>query len=400
MEKKLKNAYFHCIGGASGDMILGAVIDAGASVDTIREALESTKVKGVELTCEDSQRCGLSGKLVTVHLDDKAKQPRHWKDFVEAVDGSDLAITVKRRATAVFHRMAEAEARVHKTSIEDVHLHELGTLDTLVDVVGGIVGLDALGVERLYSSPFPSGSGVIKSEHGILPVPGPATVALMAMAGAPIVPAPGNATETGEMVTPTGAAIITTLASFGQPAIKLESIGYGLGMRESSDYPNALGLWIGQDIEVSHTANLTLIETNMDDMTGELLGYVQERLFDLGARDVWFSPIQMKKNRPGTMLSAILNPELEQRAIQLLMRETTTLGVRVRALLRYEAERESTTTQTQFGPVAVKVKRLDGVAVAVSPEYEECKRIALEWKMPLQAVFDIVRRVAESQLLD
>lgn len=381
-------------------MILGAVIDAGAPVDAIREALKSTKIKGVELTCEDSQRGGLSGKLVTVHLDEKARQPRHWKDFVEAVDGSDLAITIKRRANAVFHRMAEAEARVHKTSIEGVHLHELGTLDTLVDVVGGIVGLDALGIERLYSSPFPSGSGLIKSEHGVLPVPGPATVALMAMANAPIVPAPGNAIETGEMVTPTGAAIITTLAVFGQPAIKLENIGYGLGMRESSDYPNALALWIGQDIEVSHTANLTLVETNVDDMTGELLGYVQERLFDLGARDVWFSPIQMKKNRPGTMLSTILNPELEQQAIQLLMRETTTLGVRVRTLLRYEAERESTTTNTQFGPVAVKVKRLDGVAVAVSPEYEECRRIALEWGMPLQAVFDIVRRVAESQFLD
>ncbi len=381
-------------------MILGAVIDAGAPLDAIREALEAAKVKGVELTCQDAQRGGVTGKLVTVELDEKARRPRRWQDFVETVDKSDLATTVKERANAVFHRMAEAEARVHRTSIEGVHLHELGTLDTLVDVVGGIVGLDALGIERLYSSPFPSGSGVIKSEHGVLPVPGPATAALMAMANAPVVPAPGNATETGEMVTPTGAAIITTLAVFGQPAVKLERIGYGLGMRESKDYPNALALWIGQENEVSYASNLTLVETNVDDMTGELLGYVQERLFDLGARDVWFSPIQMKKNRPGTMLCAIVNAELEPQAIQLLMRETTTLGVRVRPITRFEAERETTATDTQFGRVEVKVKRLDGVAVAVSPEYEECRRIALEREMPLQSVLDIVRREAESQLLD
>ena len=381
-------------------MILGAVIDAGAPLEAIQQALESTNVKGVELTCQEAQRGGVTGKLVTVQLDEKARRPRRWQDFVTAVEQSDLATTVKERAIAVFHRLAEAEARVHKSSVERVHLHELGTLDTLVDVVGGIVGLDALGIERLYSSPFPSGSGVIKSEHGVLPVPAPATAALMAMANAPVIPAPGNAIETGEMVTPTGAAIITTLASFGQPAMNLERIGYGLGMRESRDYPNALALWIGQGSGVSFSSNLTLVETNVDDMTGELLGYVQERLFDLGARDVWFSPIQMKKNRPATMLSAIVSAELEPQAVQLLMRETTTLGVRVRPLSRYEAEREETAADTQFGRVAVKVKRLDGVAVAVSPEYEECRRIALERDMPLQAVFDIVRREAEAQLID
>jgi hypothetical protein len=381
-------------------MILGATVDAGAPIEAITSAIESMKVKGVTITCQNAQRAGLNGKLVEVHLDEQAKRPRSIQEFVDTVEASDLSETVKSRATAVFRRLEEAEARVHQTSIEGVHLHELGTLDTLADVVGGIVGLDALGVDRLYSSPFPTGSGIIKSQHGILPVPAPATSALMALAKAPMVPAPGGATQTGEMVTPTGAAIITTLATFRQPAMNLEHIGYGLGSREARDYPNALALWIGEETGVAYSNEMVLIETNVDDMTGELLAYAQELLFDAGARDVWFTPIQMKKNRPATMLSAIVPQDLEAPAIQILMRETTTLGVRVRPLARYEAEREQTTVITPLGEVSVKIKRLDGVAIAASPEYEDCRQIALEKGMPLQEVYRIVKHEAEAQLLD
>ena len=381
-------------------MILGATIDAGAPLEAITSVIETMKVKGVSITCRNAQRAGLNGKLVEVHLDDQAKKPRSIQEFVDTVERSDLSETVKSRAVAVFRRLEEAEARVHQTSIEGVHLHELGTLDTLVDVVGGIVGLDTLGIDRLYSSPFPTGSGIIKSEHGVLPVPAPATAALFALAKAPMIPAPGNATQTGEMVTPTGAAIITTLATFRQPPMNLDRIGYGLGSRESRDYPNALALWIGEESGVAYTTDLILIETNIDDMTGELLGYVQELLFEMGARDVWFTPIQMKKSRPATMLSAIVTQEHEARAIEILMRETTTLGVRVRPLARYEAEREQATAITALGEALVKVKRLDGVAIAVSPEYEDCKRIAQEKGLPLQEVYRIVTRDAEAQLLD
>ncbi|MDP6420077.1 MAG: nickel pincer cofactor biosynthesis protein LarC [SAR202 cluster bacterium] len=396
----MKNAYFHCIGGASGDMILGAVIDAGAPIETIQAALDTMKVRGAELTCKEAQRGGMHGKLVDVELDERAKRPRAWQDFVRTVEESDLSPNVKQRATTVFERLAEAEARVHKTTIEGVHLRELGTLDTLVDVVGGIVGLETLGIERLYSSPFPTGSGVINSEHGVLPVPGPATSALFAMASAPVIPAPGHAVETGEMVTPTGAAIITTLATFRQPAMTLETVGYGLGQRESRDYPNVLALWIGQEHGASYNDDLTLIETNVDDMTGEVLGFVQERLFEAGALDVWFTPIQMKKNRPATMVSVIVSKASEPDAIALLMKETTTLGVRTRPLTRYEADREVAEADTQFGKVAVKVKRLEGMAVAVAPEYEDCRRIAMEQDLPLQTVYRLIAKDAESQLLD
>ena len=381
-------------------MILGATVDAGAPLEVITSAIDSMNVKGVSITCQNAQRGGLNGKLVEVHLDEQAKRPRSIQEFVDTVEGSGLAETVIGRATAVFRRLEEAEARVHQTPIEGVHLHELGTLDTLVDVVGGIVGLDSLGIDRLYSSPFPTGSGVIKSEHGVLPVPAPATAALMALAKAPTVPAPGGATQTGEMVTPTGAAIITTLATFRQPAMNLENIGYGLGSREARDYPNALALWIGEENRVSYTNELILIETNVDDMTGELLGYAQELLFDMGARDVWFTPIQMKKSRPATMVSVIVSQELEAPTIEILMRETTTLGVRVRPLSRYEADREQATAVTALGEVSVKIKLLNGVAIAASPEYEDCKRIAQEQGMPLQEVYRIVKRDAEAQLLE
>ena len=275
----------------------------------------------------------------------------------------------------------------------------LGELDTLVDVVGSVVGLDLLGVERLYASPLPSGSGLTKSAHGILPIPAPATAALCAIARAPVVPPPGGADDAGEMVTPTGAAILTTLATFRQPSMNLERVGYGLGSRESRHYPNVLALWLGEETGVAYTTDLTMIETNVDDMSGELLAYVQERLFELGARDVWFTPIQMKKNRPATMISAIVPSDLEPRAISLVLKETSTLGVRVRPLARYEAYRESIQIDTSLGRVAVKVKRLEGKRVGVSPEYEDCRRLALERGLPLQDVYRTVRREAEEELL-
>ncbi len=380
-------AYLQCIGGASGDMMLGAILDVGVSLDVITDAIERLGVSGVSLSCEQAQRAGVTGTFARVELDDHARRTRAFDDFIAAVAESDLSAAVKRRSTAIFRRMEEAEAQVHRTAAEHLHLHELGTLDTLVDVVGSVVGLEALGVERLYSSPFPMGSGVFRSAHGALPVPSPATSALFTMSRAPLIPAPGNAARTGEMVTPTGAAIITTLAEFGQPPMNMSALGYGLGSRDLAEYPNALAIWVGEVDSAATSGGLTLIETNLDDSTGELLGYVQERLFDMGARDVWFTPIQMKKNRPATMLSAIVNQSDERRAVHLVMRETTTLGVRARPISRYEAEREVRRIATPLGVISLKLKLLDGEPISAGPEYEDCRRIALETGLPLRDVY-------------
>lgn len=394
-----KSAYFHCIGGASGDMILGAIVDAGVALDDLERELGRLDVAGFSLSHRTEQRGGLRGTLVSVDLDDQGRGPFRWQDFVDIIERSSLNESVVERGRSVFRRLAGAEAQVHGTSTEEVHLHELGEVDTLVDVVGSVVGLDLLGAEHVYCSAFPTGSGVVKTAHGVMPVPAPATAALFAMAGAPVVPPPGNHPDTGEMVTPTGAAILTTLATFCRPSMRVGRIGYGLGSRDPSRYPNALALWLGREPEPALVSDLTLVETNIDDMSPELLGFVQERLFELGARDVWFTPIQMKKNRPASMLSAIVPSDLESRTVGLIMAETTTLGVRVRPVERYEAEREVVEVQTSLGPVEVKLKRIDGRTVAASPEYEACRLIALERDLPLQEVFRTVQRETEAKLL-
>ena len=392
----LKIAYLHCVGGISGDMVLGALVDAGVELDA---ALRTLATSGFSLSATSEWRGGVRGTLVKVGLSGPAQRPRTVEDFVRMTQASGLEPRIVERACSVFRRLGEAEAAVHGATVEDVRLHELGSLDTLVDVVGAAIGLDMLGIERLYCSPLPSGSGLVESSHGLLPVPSPATAALFAMSRAPVTPPPGGVEEAGEMVTPTGAAIATTLATFRRPAMKVSRIGYGLGSRDPEGYPNVLALWTGEEIGASYVTELSLIETNIDDMSPELLAYVQERLFELGARDVWFTPIQMKKNRPATMLSALLPADLESQAAMLVMRETTTLGVRVRPAARYEAERETVELETSLGAVRVKVKRLDGRAVSASPEYEDCRRLALERGMPLQDVYRVVQTEAGERLL-
>ena len=383
-------------------MILGALLDAGLALEDLRGALGALGVGGYALEARRARRGGLEGTHLVVNLDDEGYRSHTIQDFVDIVEASGLSEGVVRRSCAVFSRLAEAEARVHGGEPGEAHLHELGTLDTLVDVVGGVAGLEMMGVERVYCSAFPSGSGVIRSAHGLLPVPAPATAALFAIAKAPMAAAPGNAHNTGEMVTPTGAAILTTLAEFSHPRIGVERVGYGLGTRDSAQYPNALAVWVGEEQGAGASEYATgtrLIETNIDDMSGELLGYVQERLLAAGARDVWFTPIQMKKNRPAVMLSAIVSADMEGEAIGLIMRETTTLGVRVRGLERVEAEREVVRVETSLGEVRVKVKRLDGRVVGVAPEYEDARRVAVERGVELQRAYGVIRREVEEGLM-
>ena len=394
----MSTAYFQCIGGASGDMLLGSLLDAGLRLDDLKDALASLEVDGYSLTAQRARRGGLEGTHLVVELNERGRRNHTIRNFIDRVEASGLSEQVVEQSRAVFLRIADAEAKVHGTQPGETHLHELGTLDTLVDVVGSVVGLEILGVERVYCSAFPSGSGVVRTEHGLLPVPAPATAALFAMANAPVAAPPNNAHNTGEMVTPTGAAILTTISRFEHPRLDVERIGYGLGTRDSQQYPNALALWLGTESAGRYNTGVKLIETNIDDMSGEMLGYVQERLFEIGARDVWFTSIQMKKNRPATMLSIIVSADKEDEAISLVMRETSTLGVRVRPLDRIEAEREVVRIETSLGSAAIKLKRLNGAVVSVAPEYEDARLLALERSLPLQDVFRRIQREAEAQV--
>ena len=295
----------------------------------------------------------------------------------------------------MLERLEEAEARVHG---EDHQLQELGDLDTIIDVAGVIAGLELLGIEKLYSSPLPAGWGVISTRKGALPVPAPATAQLMEMSGARVTPPRGPYLSAGELVTPTGAALITTLASFDAPPMSVERMGYGVGTRDNPDIPNVLALWIGETENTIASTQVSLLETNIDDMSPEIMGHVQEELMRQGALDAWFSPIQMKKNRPAVTLSVLCRPAMESALARTILRETSTLGVRVQAMSRYEAEREIVSVNTSFGLVRVKLKKDGGAILSVSPEYDDCREIAHRQGMPLQEVFRRVERDARAAL--
>jgi len=376
-------AYFDCFSGISGDMVLGALADAGwplAGLQAVVSALglvDACRVQAAEV-----RRGSLRATRVQVEVTGVPSDVRHLSDVLLLIEGSELSPPVKARSGEVFRNLASAEARVHGISLEEVHFHEVGAVDAIVDVVGAVAGLAALGVEAVYASPLPLGQGAIRSEHGTLPLPAPATLELLAMARAPTRPAEAGV----ELVTPTGAAILATLAEFRQPAMTLERVGVGAGGRDDLPWPNVLRLWLGRALEPESGAHV-LIETNIDDMVPEAYGHVMEQLFAAGALDVFFTPIYMKKNRPATLLGVIARAGDEAMLAQLLLRETTTLGVRVQPLRRYEAGREVRTVETSFGPVRVKVKLLEGRAVGVAPEYEDCHRLAAEQRVPFTVVY-------------
>lgn len=386
-------AYFDCVSGVSGDMILGALVDAGLSLDQLAGELDGLGVSGYGLRSERVQRAGIAATRVHVELEAAEQPRRHLSDVLEIIVRSALPETDKQRGASVFRRLAEAEAAVHGTGVEEVHFHEVGALDAVVDVMGAIAGLRLLGIEACFASALPMGSGQARSAHGTIPVPAPATMELLARAGAPL---REDAGERGELVTPTGAALLTTLARFERPALSLRRVGYGAGGRDPADRPNVLRVWLGEGRSVART--LLQIETNIDDMPAELFGYVQERLFAAGALDVWFSPIQMKKNRPGTLLSLLCPAAAEPEVAAILLRETSTLGFRLWEVRRHEAERDTLRFLSSLGEADVKLKRLPGEAVRVAPEYESCRALALSSGLPLPEIYRIVAREAEAWL--
>ena len=390
----VKVAYIHAIGGASGDMLLASMIDAGLSLNELRELVDTLGVSGIEFSVTKQDRLGVSGTHLNVELSDEASSSHRWQDFVTRVKSSGLSDDIKELSSHIFSLIGQTEAKIHGSDPDHVHLHELGTLDTLIDVVGVLRSLEIMGIEKVYCSSLPTGSGTVRSRHGLLPVPAPATAEILASTGTPSYPPPTNLPSTGEMLTPTGAAILGSIAEFVAPVIEITNVGYGLGTRNPKSYPNVLSLTIGELVSEPDSTDLVLLETNIDDITGELLGYVQEKLLDAGARDVWFTPIQMKKNRPATLLSTLVDADFKDLVVKILFTETTTLGIRVRNVERVLADRRIEKFRSSLGEVHVKVKILDGVPISVSPEYEDCKNISKLKSLPLIEVIDLIKHEA------
>jgi uncharacterized protein (TIGR00299 family) protein len=396
-------AYLDCHSGISGDMFLGALLDAGLEFATLKTALAALPVTGYELICEPFHDKGIRGLRIEVIMTEQEQPTRHLSDIVAILHASSLPPRVRETSLAIFQCLAQAEAAVHGTSIEEVHFHEVGAVDALVDITGAAIAIETLGISQLYASPLPLTSGHVKTAHGLLPVPAPATLEILRRVAAPW----KASTVEGELVTPTGAAILATLARFETPAIAIDRVGYGFG-RKRLPWPNCLRACLGQaqhlpgtgDVEVAATDWVTVIECNIDNMTGELIGGLMKTLFAAGALDVSYIPMQMKKNRPAVLVTVICPVEEGQTLAQVLLRETSTLGVRMQQMQRLKAQREQQPLTTPLGTTLIKVKRLGGRIISAAPEYEECQRIALEHKLPLEEVYSVVQRAIASSIID
>lgn len=388
----MKIGYVNTLGGASGDMLIASLIDSGLNIEHLQSQLELLNVGGFDLSVVKDKRAGMSGTHLDVDLDGEGAKIRGISNFVDTVENSRISDDVKKTCIKIFDLIGQAEANVHGVPGKDVHLHELGTVDTLVDVVGTIVGLELLHIEKVYCSPLPLGSGTVKTDHGVLAVPAPATAEIFKLADIPVYPVGSSLPSTGEMVTPTGAAILGVIAEFSQPIFKIESTGCGLGTRNPDSYPNVITFTTGTSNHAQADSKLTLIETNIDDSTGETLGYVFEQILSMGARDVWMTSIQMKKNRPGIQLSTLVDSQLADAVIEYILMETSTFGVRTRYIDRVEAGRETEEIECKYGIAKVKFKILDKKVISVHPEYEDCKKLAHENHVTLQEVYDAIKQ--------
>ena len=389
----MKLAYCDCFSGISGDMFLAALLDAGAPLERMREQIALLGLdEAVDLRVEETHKGALRASLVTVDVAE-SHHHRHWGDIAEMIGSSRMDEEVKRTALNIFRVIAEAEGRVHGVPADEVHFHEVGALDSIVDIIGAAVGLQSLGIERLYASALPYGTGQVNTQHGPLPLPAPATLEILASAHAPLTPSPAQA----EMVTPTGAGILAALATFQRPDILISRIGVGAG-RKDFPWPNVLRLWVGQSMPDADLP-LVLLETNIDDMNPQFYGSLMARLFKEGARDVFFTPILMKKNRPATMVSVIARRSEEALLARILLEQTTTLGMRVQPVYRFEAEREFKQVDTPFGKIPVKIKIIDGRRIQAQPEYDACLAIAEANGVAVQEVYTAALIAGRSTLL-
>jgi len=363
--------YLDCVGGLAGDMLLAALLDAGASVELLRSVPEALGLDGVEIAVDRVERQGIGALHVNVHTPPRDHEHRRYADIRKVVEEAELPARARTRALDAFARLSEAEARIHGVAVEDVHFHELGTVDTLVDVCGAFVLIDDLRVDRVACSPLPFARGLTRATHGVLPLPAPATLALLE--DAPLV---GVETE-AELVTPTGAVIAATVVeSWGLlPPLVLERIGYGAGTADFPDRPNLVRVVLGAGRSAA-TGEVVLLETNLDDLVPELVPDAVERCLAAGALDVWSVPAQMKKGRPGIVLSALARPGAEHEIARAMLEETSALGVRVARLSRYELEREERVVEIDGRPIRIKVGLLDGRVVNLAPEHDDCSALA------------------------
>ncbi len=375
----MKIAYFDCFAGASGDMILGALVDAGVPLEQLQLALDQLNLPDLRLSAEKVMRTHFGATKVEVNAPHEHKH-RHRKDIQKILNDSTLPDVVRANALKAFQRLAEAEARVHNTTPEKIHFHEVGALDAIADVVGAMAGFHFLNLEAIYCSTFSLGSGLIETEHGTIPVPGPATLELLK--GFPTRPGPVDA----ELTTPTGAAILTTVClNEKAPAFVPRVVGCGAGGKQFPHLPNMLRLTIGDSAFAADEDTATLIETNIDNMNPEVYPYVIEQLLAAGAMDAFMIPIIMKKGRPGIMLSVLSPPEKADAILAVLYRETTTIGARLTEVARRKLPRQLETVQSSFGPVVVKI--IEGInGKRLVPEFEECRRIAESRGLPLREV--------------
>jgi uncharacterized protein (TIGR00299 family) protein len=362
--------YVDAASGASGDMILGAVVDLGLPLEELRAELGRLSLSGYRLEASRVSRSGLRATKVDVVAEEAAPAHRHLRDILGLVDASTLAPDVKERAAALFRRLAEAEATVHGTSPEKVHFHEVGALDSIVDIVGGVIALRWLGAARIVSSPLNLGTGTVEMSHGTFPVPPPATAALVK--GVPVYGA-----GEGELLTPTGALLLTAhVTRWGPlPPMRIEKTGHGAGTRETRGRPNVLRLLVGEE-DAPAGDRVLVLETEIDDAAPQLLGPLLERLLAVGALDAFFTPVQMKKGRPGVLVTVLAPPSAREAIEERLFQETTTLGVRWQEWPRTVLERETATVDTAYGPIRVKIGRRGATVYNAWPEFEDCQRAA------------------------
>jgi len=380
----MKTAYFDCFAGCGGDMIVAAMIDAGLDADFLQNRLDSLSIGDLKIEVEKVMRCGISA----LHFTPAAPGEQHHRklsDIIAIIDQSDIGDSAKGHAADIFSKLAQVEGRIHAKDVEAIHFHEVGAVDSIVDIVSACVGFDALGLQKVCCSPLSVGGGTVQSAHGLLPAPAPATLELLKQAEAPIVGGPVDS----ELLTPTAAAILTHFARcFGpMPAMKVHATGYGAGTRQFDDVPNVLRLIVGQTEDAAaDTDCVCLLECNIDDADGETIGFTMQKLLDNGAADVFTTAIGMKHNRPAVMLSVISPPQKAGDLERIIFAEGLTLGIRRQLVSRSKLARQSVTVRTQFGSVRIKTGSLQGRVVSAKPEYADCAAAAKKHGISLKTV--------------
>ena len=395
----MRIAYFDCFSGISGDMFVGALLDAGLKIEILEKELNKLNLSGYHLEVNKVLKKGISASQFKVKIQEKGVE-RRFKDILNILEESKLDQEIKNEVKKIFFKIAEAESKIHQEDIEKIHFHEIGGLDSIMDISSAVIGIKALEIKEIYSSPLPLGQGLVQCAHGILPLPAPATLELLKN-----IPTYGGGMES-EMVTPTGAAIISTLTKdFGErPLMKIEKIGYGAGEREFS-IPNLLRVSIGEKILSDRDLmdgyvhdEALLIETNIDDMNPEFYDYIMDKLFSQGALDVFLTPIQMKKNRPAQMLSIIVYEQNLKEILEVLFSESTTLGVRIKEVKRLKLTQANFIAETKYGKIKVKVGIFKEDIKTIAPEYQDCQKIAQQYQVPLKEIYEEAKKVAYDRM--